>query len=394
VDDLRVYLEHAGARVHAVADIPSAAQLASALGRPVLIHHAGRARATASELQHAFAGLVDVRHVVLAYGRRRYARMSAVDVVTLDGNCLRRRALVRAVAVAAGRASPEVLHDSGEDHDLDAPTSALTVAEAREQGRLILVAEDDLVNQKVILRQIELLGYAAEVAENGIEALRMWRGGHFALLLTDLHMPDMDGYTLAATIRREEGERQVAGESRMPILALTANALRGEAIRAQVAGMDEYLTKPLQFHLLKAAIRKWLPGDRVATQPGALEESGALPTVPPPEFDATVLRGLVGGDSEAVREVLAEFRASVERLLPELSSLDGTKDLRRLAGLAHQLKASARSVGAAALGDRCAELENACRIGGTAVIVQRLSEVEAALRTADALIGRYLASAG
>ncbi|MCX5760285.1 MAG: response regulator, partial [Gemmatimonadetes bacterium] len=69
----------------------------------------------------------------------------------------------------------------------------VTVADARAQGRLILVAEDDLTNQKVILQQLELLGYAAEVASDGAEALERWRAGQYALVLSDLHMPEMDG---------------------------------------------------------------------------------------------------------------------------------------------------------------------------------------------------------
>jgi DNA-binding response OmpR family regulator len=77
-------------------------------------------------------------------------------------------------------------------------------------------------------------------------------------------MPEMDGYTLAETIRREEAQRR-----RMPILALTANALRGEANRARSAGMDEYLTKPVQLHLLRAALEKWLPRTNGSTPSAA-----------------------------------------------------------------------------------------------------------------------------
>ena len=97
--------------------------------------------------------------------------MAATDVVTLDGNCLRRSALLRAVAVAAGRASPVVLHGGGGEVRRRPSRRRRTSAQARAQGRLILVAEDDEINQKVILRQIELLGYAAEIADDGVEAL-------------------------------------------------------------------------------------------------------------------------------------------------------------------------------------------------------------------------------
>lgn len=147
-------------------------------------------------------------------------------MITLDGDALRRQALLHAVAVAAGLVSREVFHDRDDcSYDDVAPPS---VADARSLGRLVLVAEDDEINQKVILQQLALLGHAAEVAPTGVEALRMWRNGHYGLVLTDLHMPEMDGYALTEAIRREE-----AGQRRIPILALTANALRGEANRAR-----------------------------------------------------------------------------------------------------------------------------------------------------------------
>ena len=127
------------------------------------------------------------------------------------------------------------------------------VSQARAKGRLILVAEDDAVNQEVILQQLALLGYSAEMAGNGAEALEMWRSGRYALLLADMHMPEMDGYTLTRTIRMEE-----AGRKRIPIVALTANALKGEARSTREAGMDAYLTKPVQLHLLREALEQWI----------------------------------------------------------------------------------------------------------------------------------------
>ncbi len=129
----------------------------------------------------------------------------------------------------------------------------LTMVEARAQGRLVLVAEDDHMNQKVILQQLGLLGYAGEIAGDGAEALALWRRGSYAMLLSDLHMPHMDGYDLVAAIRREEP----AG-THLPVIALTANALRGEADRAMAAGMDAYLTKPVPLATLRGVLEQWI----------------------------------------------------------------------------------------------------------------------------------------
>ena len=241
----------------------------------------------------------------------------------------------------------------------------------------------------MILRQIEMLGFAAEIADNGAEALRLWRAGHYALLLTDLHMPDMDGYTLAEAIRREESVGGPARRERTPILALTANALRGEELRAQAAGMDEYLTKPLQLGLLKAALTRWLPQPQRATEP----EMPAQPPAPAASalsVDVAVLQALVGDDPRIVREFLTDFRASAGRLAMELRAAVTLDDARQIGAIAHKLKSSSRSVGALALGDRCAELENACRGGVREAIVHGVTQFEAAWSTADTEIGHIL----
>jgi PAS domain S-box-containing protein len=119
--------------------------------------------------------------------------------------------------------------------------------------KLVLVAEDNEFNQQVIATQLEHLGFRAEVASNGRAALALWRSGRFAILLTDLQMPEMDGYELAATIRTEE-----TGASRIPIVALTANALKEEAAHCEAVGIDSYLTKPVRVAALNETLSLWL----------------------------------------------------------------------------------------------------------------------------------------
>ncbi|MEO8526296.1 MAG: PAS domain S-box protein, partial [Caldimonas sp.] len=118
---------------------------------------------------------------------------------------------------------------------------------------LVLVAEDNEINQQVITQQLKHLGFRAEVVADGRAALVLWRTGRFGLLLTDLQMPEMDGYELTATIRTEEG-----GGRRIPIIALTANALKEEAMHCKAVGMDGYLTKPVRMAALDETLRAWL----------------------------------------------------------------------------------------------------------------------------------------
>jgi CheY-like chemotaxis protein/HPt (histidine-containing phosphotransfer) domain-containing protein len=268
--------------------------------------------------------------------------------------------------------------------------AAPTVEQALAENRLLLVAEDDVVNQKVVLKQLELLGYAADVAPNGAIALRLWQEGRHALLLTDLHMPELDGYGLARAVREAEALRPVP--SRIPILALTANALRDEAGRVLAAGMDEYLTKPIRLATLGDALGRWLP------HPARAAPAAAVQAVPEPDrvstgspIDVAVLKSLIGDDMETVREFLAEFLASARGQAAEILASCDADDHDRVGAVAHKLKASSRSVGAAALGDLCAELESASRGEARSGLGERRKRFEVEMRAVDACIVETLA---
>ncbi len=257
--DIAAYLAAAGVRVAMSADAGEAMRAAQGTIAPLFVHRGALAENDDTAPRAAFSAVAGARHLVLDPARRGAVRRLAPDLVTAGGLLLRRTELLRAVAVAAGRLSPDDAQAGHSRALLQTKAAPVSVAQARDQGRLLLVAEDDEVNQTVILRQLEMLGYAAEIASDGQVALDMWKAGGYAMLLTDLHMPSLDGCELAAAIRHAEAARPAAGHPRMPILALTADAMRGEAARAMAAGMDEYLTKPLQLPMLAQALEKWLP---------------------------------------------------------------------------------------------------------------------------------------
>jgi PAS domain S-box-containing protein len=384
------YLRHAGASVQTLPDLAATVAPSGRAALPVLIQDCRRS-GQAEALQSAAHALMPALHQLLVTrGRSRRARVSAGRTVTLEGDCLRRAALVHAVAIAASRASPDLAYDAEPDEAVSLLPDPPTVTQAREQGRLILIAEDDEINQKVILRQIELLGHTAELANDGIEALRLWRAGAYGLLLSDLHMPGMDGYGLARAIRAEEAARGPAWRERMPILALTANALQGESLRALSAGMDEYLTKPLLLRALRAAIRRWLPGEPADSVPATLDEPGAA--AGEPVVDVAVLKALVGDDAAIVREFLGDFRLSAQALATELATARAAGDVRQIGSIAHRLRASSRAIGAMALGDLCAELQNACRTGKREGVALSLLQFDAALAAADQRVAELLAA--
>jgi two-component system sensor histidine kinase/response regulator len=376
-DDLATYLEADAASVARVPNLAAAREWSPAdSGEPaVWVVDAGEDLPAMGELRSALGARADVDPrvvlVVIGRGQRRNPRAEADGVILVDGNSLNRHTLAKAVAIAAGRASAEPEVPSGHHRMIRA--IAPSRDEALRQHRLILVAEDNEINQKVIRQQLDLLGYAADVATTGREALERFQSGQYALLLTDLHMPEMDGYDLTLKIRLAEG-----GRTRMPIIALTANALRGESERCLAVGMDDYLSKPAPLAALAAVLAKWIP----AADPKALQ---ALSSVP---VRVSVLEALVGTDPQLIGEFLQAFGVSAAQLAAEFTEAYGKQRLHDAAAIAHKLKSSSRSVGALRLADLCAAIE----IAGTAGDLSKLTELAPDFQTEMAAVTGYLRS--
>ena len=123
-------------------------------------------------------------------------------------------------------------------------------------GRRILLAEDNIVNEKVACRTLQKLGFSVKVARNGQAAVDAWAAGGFDLILMDCQMPVLDGYQAAREIR----SRESAGQ-RIPIVALTAHAMKDHDLECKDAGMDDCLTKPLDRERLKQCLYQYLPDD-------------------------------------------------------------------------------------------------------------------------------------
>jgi PAS domain S-box-containing protein len=249
---------------------------------------------------------------------------------------------------------------------------------------LVLAADDHPINRDLLTQQLALLGLRTETAENGKEALSMWRDGRFALVITDCHMPIMDGYALSRAIRNAESEEH---RGRTPIVAWTANAMAQEAEHCEAAGIDGLLVKPANLAQLRSVLAQFLK----LAEP---DDGGATPLADNTDTDGraglidfSVLREIVA-DPLSQTQLLYDFQAHIRTDHAALASMAITGNLSDIEGMAHRMKGSCRMVGATQLADACAALEQAVSEGDLAgasearqAVGERISQLDSYLST-------------
>jgi two-component system sensor histidine kinase/response regulator len=215
----------------------------------------------------------------------------------------------------------------------------------------VLVAEDNSVNQKVAVRMLEKLGYRADVAANGVEALEALSRIRYAAVLMDVQMPEMDGYEATKEIRKREGV-----DRHTPIIAMTANALEGDREKALEAGMDDYVSKPVKPEKLELVLGHWIlqrEPSEVEADPTASEEA------PLDEWALAGLRELQQeGDPDLVKELVVLFLDDAPSQLAALRGAIEEEDADSVERIAHTLKGSSGSMGAKKMAEICGELQN------------------------------------
>ena len=245
---------------------------------------------------------------------------------------------------------------------------------------LVLAVDDHPINRDLLARQIRQLGLRAETAENGQVALSKWREGRFALVITDCHMPEMDGYEFSRKVRKIEADERLL---RTPIIAWTANALAQEADRCNAAGMDDLLVKPTTLAQLRMTLAEWLS---ITEAPDGLSIATSCDDVGP--IDYSVL-DMVVADSSAQSQVLEDFLSHIRTDCRKLAEALEKGDRAIVENTAHRVKGSCRMVGATSLAKACETIEHAARNGDMA----KASAARVALDEAFCQLNTFLASA-
>jgi CheY-like chemotaxis protein len=232
----------------------------------------------------------------------------------------------------------------------------------------ILVVEDNAVNQQLALLLLEKLGYRADVAGNGVEALEALERQPYDLVLMDVEMPEMDG--LEATRRIH---KRWPREQRPHIVAVTANAMEGERELCLQAGMDDYITKPIRMEALTAAV----------------EKSAQRAPAPPPVLDPSVVARLTAsfGDRESVAGLISTFLQHAPGQLRELREGANRGDADVVRRTAHTLKSNAATFGASTLADVSRDLESRARAGTLETARPLVDRIEEELRRVQAALG-------
>jgi CheY-like chemotaxis protein len=256
-----------------------------------------------------------------------------------------------------------------------AASETMKTATAGVRGNILLV-EDNLINQQVALGILQIQGYNVTVVNNGREALDAHAQDAFDLILMDCDMPEMDGFEATREIRGRE--RSSIGK-RVPIVALTANAMAQDRENCLNAGMDDHLSKPFSILTMQDMLARWMP-EAASVQPETAELAAAAHTKAAEVLDRQVLdqlrKLLTNGKPELLARTINLYLVESPKLMQKLKQAAGAKDAPEIARCAHSLKSSSANVGATLLSRYCAEIEASARRADTEEASETFARIE------------------
>jgi signal transduction histidine kinase/CheY-like chemotaxis protein/HPt (histidine-containing phosphotransfer) domain-containing protein len=376
--DLKLAMLSAKATVHLVPDASSAYAFLNSVKRPTVFLHNPilMSEGSYASALSRYTWPIGVTHLLLTDGTRKSLRMLEERVACVDWS--RSSALVNAVLLLSEDRSQIPDAAAASKKRLVGLNVAPSIKKLSSKIR-VLVAEDDPINRKVISKQLSHLGVQGTFASTGREALDIWlKDKGYSMILTDLHMPEMDGYELTRRVRGIE--RESDNDEHIPIVALTANAVTGETFEAYKAGIDLYLTKPILLADLSVAIATFaLEG----VEPKVSGEKRQTPILTPaipaqPHFDLATLTAILGDDFETLCDLSRSFIDDLTLALPELLASLVNNDAKSYRFLAHRFKSSSKSVGALNLTAVFVQIEGLETIGSNADGLEAYSQLESA----------------
>ncbi len=249
----------------------------------------------------------------------------------------------------------------------------------------ILLAEDNLTNQQVAVGIVKKLGYEIEVVENGREAVKAVASGQFDLVLMDCQMPEMDGFE-ATTLIREE----LKVDKDIPIVALTAHALKGYREKCLRAGMNDYLAKPFNAEELRRVLLKWIGKGKYAKLQNLAPARNQLEEIvkyDAPVFDQTAFLDKLMGDEKIMKSIVATFILDIQNELKKFLLPFEMKDMDSLGQFAHKLKGASANICALKLSLIAADLEEICRRKEYKKATKKFGELEGAFKQFVAEVG-------
>jgi signal transduction histidine kinase/DNA-binding response OmpR family regulator/HPt (histidine-containing phosphotransfer) domain-containing protein len=269
-------------------------------------------------------------------------------------------------------------------HETQPKPKAAQPTEVPAGSTRILLVEDNPVNLMVAQRLLQVLGYECETAGNGQVALEKMETGHYNLVLMDCQMPVLDGYTATRRWRELEDERKP--EQRLPIVAMTANAMAGDRQKCLDAGMDDYLAKPVTRNDLERCISRWR--GVAMPVPETLPAPEVIAVRSPPVLNASILDELRDVLGNEVDKIVTVYLEDAPRLIAQLERAAMGGDPIALRVAAHTLKSSSANVGASTLSEVARDLEEGARDGTlkkpevmVARIVTEFAQVRSALQS-------------
>jgi PAS domain S-box-containing protein len=242
-------------------------------------------------------------------------------------------------------------------HPAEAPpfSAHATLLPRSEDSMKVLLAEDNAVNRTLATKLLEKRGHSVVAAENGRQALEILERQTVDIVLMDVQMPEMDGLEAMAAIR----EKEKTTGAHLPIIALTAHAMKGDRERCLAAGADGYVTKPIHTQELFAAIDRFKSPNQIQSS----QPANSTPPSPAASFDMAAALQRVEGDRDLLDEIMRIFMDECPRMIADLHQAFDAGDLSKVECSAHTLKGSASNLGATVVSESAAEMEAKSRAG-------------------------------